>query len=394
MGHWLSKLKNAMSELALSGSGPPLRILMLGLDAAGKTTILFKLKLNEVVTTIPTIGFNVETVNPLPGVSFTVWDIGGQEKLRQLWRHYYQGTQGLIFVVDSSDKERLYEARDELFGILQSSEIGPEVPVVVLANKQDLPGALKPSDVAEALNLHRLSQNPWHIQATCAPDGEGIYEAVGMLAKMVRESRKGGRILRRIQATMGLLLSKLASSLQSFVSGGAPCRILMLGLDAAGKTTLLYKLKLNEVVTTVPTIGFNVETVSPAPGLTFTVWDVGGQDKIRALWKHYFRGTEGVVFAVDSSDSSRFEEAREELFRVMQDDNMYSGVPVVVMANKQDLPTAVSPAKLCDAMRLRSLPRNNPWHIQGTCATNGDGVLEAVTALGKMVKQFKTENRH
>ncbi|XP_071791782.1 uncharacterized protein [Asterias amurensis] len=190
---------------------------------------------------------------------------------------------------------------------------------------------------------------------------------------------------------MGLFLSRLSGAFQSFVSGGAPCRILLLGLDAAGKTTILYKLKLNETVTTIPTIGFNVETVTPAPGVTLTVWDVGGQEKIRALWQHYFRGTEGVVYAVDSADHCRVAEAREELFRVLQDDNMFRGVPVVIMANKQDLPNAMNPSKLSDALQLRNLPRNNPWHIQGTCATNGDGILEAITALGKMVKQFRKE---
>ncbi len=101
---------------------------------------MYKLKLNEVVSSIPTIGFNVETVSPMPGLTFTVWDVGGQQKLRQLWRHYYQGTQGLIYVVDSSDKGRLYESRDELFGILKHPEITSTVPVVILANKQDLPG--------------------------------------------------------------------------------------------------------------------------------------------------------------------------------------------------------------------------------------------------------------
>ena len=69
-----------------------------------------------------------------------------------------------------------------------------------------------------------------------------------------------------------------------------PARILLLGLDNAGKTTCLYKLKLNETVSTIPTIGFNVETVQPVPGLTMTVWDVGGQEKIRALWRHYYHG--------------------------------------------------------------------------------------------------------
>ncbi|KAI3980548.1 hypothetical protein MKX01_025113 [Papaver californicum] len=81
-----------------------MRILMVGLDAAGKTTIIYKLKLGEIVTTIPTIGFNVETVE-YKNVSFTVWDVGGQDKIRPLWRHYFQNTQGLIFVIDSNDSE-------------------------------------------------------------------------------------------------------------------------------------------------------------------------------------------------------------------------------------------------------------------------------------------------
>nr|ACM09579.1 ADP-ribosylation factor 4 [Salmo salar] len=85
-----------------------MRILMVGLDAAGKTTILYKLKLGEIVTTIPTIGFNVETVE-YKNICFTVWDVGGQDKIRPLWRHYFQNTQGLIFVVDSNDRERVAE---------------------------------------------------------------------------------------------------------------------------------------------------------------------------------------------------------------------------------------------------------------------------------------------
>ena len=86
---------------------------------------------------------------------------------------------------------------------------------------------------------------------------------------------------------MGLLLSKLASAINDF--GNRRARILVLGLDAAGKTTILYKLKLNENVTTIPTIGFNVEEVTPMKNVTFTMWDVGGQEKIRPLWRHYYQ---------------------------------------------------------------------------------------------------------
>ena len=84
MGLWLSKLMGVLSSYGQQNA----RILMLGLDAAGKTTILYKLKLNKNVSTIPTVGFNVETVNPVKNVTFTVWDMGSQEKTRQLWRHF------------------------------------------------------------------------------------------------------------------------------------------------------------------------------------------------------------------------------------------------------------------------------------------------------------------
>jgi ADP-ribosylation factor protein 1 len=110
-----------------------MRILMVGLDAAGKTTILYKLKLGEVVTTIPTIGFNVETVD-YKNISFTVWDVGGQDKIRLLWRHYYQNTQGLIFVVDSNDRDRVDDAREELHKMLSEEEL-KEAVLLVFANK-------------------------------------------------------------------------------------------------------------------------------------------------------------------------------------------------------------------------------------------------------------------
>nr|KAG5708008.1 hypothetical protein BaRGS_025146 [Batillaria attramentaria] len=136
---------------------------------------------------------------------------------------------------------------------------------------------------------------------------------------------------------MGLLLSRLTELFADFRND--PARILMVGLDAAGKTTILYKIKLNEVVSTIPTIGFNVETVTPVKGVTFTVWDVGGQDKIRPLWRHYFQNSQGVLYVVDSADRERLVESREELHNVLSSDEM-RGVPVVVLANKQDLPVS------------------------------------------------------
>ena len=88
-----------------------MRILMVGLDAAGKTTILYKLKLGEIVTPIPTIGFNVEEVK-YKNINFNVWDVGGQTTLRPLWRHYYTNTNAVIYVIDSNDRDRISEAKD------------------------------------------------------------------------------------------------------------------------------------------------------------------------------------------------------------------------------------------------------------------------------------------
>ena len=124
---------------------------------------------------------------------------------------------------------------------------------------------------------------------------------------------------------MGQLWSHLKSLYGSL--GRTEARILMLGLDAAGKTTILYKLKLNESITTLPTIGFNVEKVSPTSNITFTVWDVGGQESIRKLWHHYFYGSEGLIYVVDSADSMRFEEAKSELDWILNEDEM-RGVPL------------------------------------------------------------------
>uniref|UniRef100_A0A131XZY9 ADP-ribosylation factor n=1 Tax=Ixodes ricinus TaxID=34613 RepID=A0A131XZY9_IXORI len=156
------------------------RILMVGLDAAGKTTILYKLKLGEIVTTIPTIGFNVETVE-YKNICFTVWDVGGQDKIRPLWRHYFQNTQGLMFVVDSNDRERSSEAQDELQKMLNEDELRDAV-LLVFANKQDLPNAMPASELTDKLGLNNLRNRSWYIQATCATQGTGLYEGLDWLS--------------------------------------------------------------------------------------------------------------------------------------------------------------------------------------------------------------------
>merc|ERR1711916_326980 len=188
----LSSLKYTMGSVfskALSKmfGKKEMRILMVGLDAAGKTTILYKLKLGEIVTTIPTIGFNVETVE-YKKINFTVWDVGGQDKIRPLWRHYFQNTQRLIFVVDSNDRDRIGEARDELHRMLNEDELRDAV-LLVFANKQDLPQSMNAAEITDKLGLHSLRQRNWYIQSTCATSGDGLYEGLDWLSANLQKKQ-------------------------------------------------------------------------------------------------------------------------------------------------------------------------------------------------------------
>ncbi|KAL1510303.1 hypothetical protein AB1Y20_006623 [Prymnesium parvum] len=181
---------------------------------------------------------------------------------------------------------------------------------------------------------------------------------------------------------MGLILSKAWASLVS----KRDVRLLMVGLDAAGKTTVLYKLKLGEVVTTIPTIGFNVESLV-YKNLSFNVWDVGGQDKIRPLWRHYYANTEGVIFVVDSSDRDRVAESRDELHRMLSDDELRDAT-LLVFANKRDLPNAMNAAEITDKLGLHSLKQRN-WYMQSTCATTGDGLYEGLDWMAQTMNNRK-----
>jgi ADP-ribosylation factor protein 1 len=180
MGNFIERMFQGLFENVDNG-----RILMIGLDNSGKTTALYFLKLGEVISTTPTIGFNVETV-VYKNVSFTVWDIGGQDKIRSLWRHYYTNCTGIIFVVDSTDETRMDESSLELEKVLKEEEVA-NACLLVLANKQDMPQALQVKEVTNRLGLHDIRNRPWHVQSTCARSGEGLYEGLEWLSKAIRD---------------------------------------------------------------------------------------------------------------------------------------------------------------------------------------------------------------
>lgn len=186
MGSYFSSL---FSQL---WSTEPVRILILGLDGAGKTTILHRLHVGDVVSTVPTVGYNVETCT-YKNVTLAVWDLGGQDAIRPFWRFYTTNAQAVIFVVDSADTERLQTARGELTGILAEEELA-EAALLVFANKQDLPGAYDDAKVAEALGLHLMRNRPWSIHACSATKGEkgeGLEPGMDWLVQNLQKRSRG-----------------------------------------------------------------------------------------------------------------------------------------------------------------------------------------------------------
>ncbi|KAG4100123.1 ADP-ribosylation factor family-domain-containing protein [Neocallimastix lanati (nom. inval.)] len=159
------------------------RILILGLDGAGKTTILYRLQIGEVVTTIPTIGFNVETVN-YKNIKFQVWDLGGQTSIRPYWRCYYTNTDAIIYVVDSVDKDRIATSKEELLAMLDEEEL-KDTALLVFANKQDMEGAMSVMDVSNALGLSLLKNRTWTIFKCSAVTGEGLTEGMDWLVNTI-----------------------------------------------------------------------------------------------------------------------------------------------------------------------------------------------------------------
>ncbi|XP_018026008.1 ADP-ribosylation factor-like protein 4C [Hyalella azteca] len=180
--------------------------------------------------------------------------------------------------------------------------------------------------------------------------------------------------------------------LDSLTSLSSPLHIVMLGLDSAGKTTALYRLKFDQYLNTVPTIGFNCEkikgTAGKCKGTSFLVWDVGGQEKLRPLWRSYTRATDGIVFVVDSADVERFDEAKMELARTMRTPE-HTSVPVLVLANKQDLPGAKDVAYVEKALGLTDRGAVAQCHVQPACAIIGEGLEEGLDILYEMICKKK-----
>lgn len=164
----------------------PTSILILGLDNAGKTQVLYCMKLDHPISnTVPTLGFNLEEFQ-YKNLSIKAWDLGGQTKFRTMWHHYFEDVNGIIFVIDSQDRSRFADAKNELENLLNNEKLA-DVPFLVFANKQDLPEAAEITEIKRKFDWEELSKlHDIHIVACIASENHKINVGLDWLSNSIR----------------------------------------------------------------------------------------------------------------------------------------------------------------------------------------------------------------
>eukprot|EP00730_Choanoeca_flexa_P002361 TRINITY_DN11023_c0_g1_i1.p1 TRINITY_DN11023_c0_g1~~TRINITY_DN11023_c0_g1_i1.p1 ORF type:complete len:202 (+),score=17.82 TRINITY_DN11023_c0_g1_i1:73-678(+) len=186
-------------------------VLIVGLDAAGKTTVLYKLAgKRDVETTIPTIGMTIERLSGRHH-GMIAWDVGGRSQMRPLWRHFLQKVRGIVFVVDSSDRERMDVVQYELGRLLDEEQLKSQ-PLLVLANKQDLPSSMTHKELEKSLeSLLTNSDRQWRVMPTCATKMTGVEEGFDWLYNAMQSTTSKGSVPSHLTNLRGLS-SKLGFS--------------------------------------------------------------------------------------------------------------------------------------------------------------------------------------
>ena len=159
------------------------KIIILGMQNAGKTTILYRLSLGQLVKTTPTIGSNVEELT-YNNVKFQAWDLGGQESTRSVWDVYYMNTDAIVYVIDSIDDEYYEESKIQFHKMLTNPAL-KNATILIFANKQDLPGAKTVNKLIEDYGFDKIKSHVWHIQSCSALKGEGLVTGIKWLSEQL-----------------------------------------------------------------------------------------------------------------------------------------------------------------------------------------------------------------
>ena len=298
------------------------RVIFLGADASGKTTLLYKLKLNEIVMPLPTIGFNVEEIE-YKDRKMLIWDIGGGEKVRPLWYHYFNSTKCIVFFMNISDKERFDYFIDSFNILMKGYKDYLYIPLIIFGNKFNDKIEFEPEDMLQKCDVPP-EISPFILKGNVIT-GEGIPELLDY-------------IYNNIEFEHQVEKEENEEEEEPIKEVKTDYKIKMFGLDGAGKTAILYLLTFGEEVKAIPTMGFNVETIEKKNwDKNITIWDIGGQEKIRHLWHHYLNEINGLIWVYDLSDNQRIEESQKELKTLLNYEEMNNNLPLLIFANKSDL---------------------------------------------------------
>ncbi|XP_009489918.2 ADP-ribosylation factor-like protein 3 isoform X1 [Pelecanus crispus] len=225
-----------------------------------------------------------------------------------------------------------------------------------------------------------LGTSPWQVPRCAA--GRSDSQTMGDAQKGALQppsTPQGSPSALRPQGLLSVIQKLKGSSEQEL-------RIVLLGLDNAGKTTLLKRLASEEVSTVTPTQGFNIKSIH-SHGFKLNVWDIGGQRSIRPYWRKYLGSTDLLIYVIDSADQKRFEETGQELAELTEEESL-TGVPLLVFANKQDLVTAAPAAEIAEGLSLHTY-RDREWQIQACSALSGEGVQDGMNWISSQIMNRK-----
>ena len=183
---------------------------------------------------------------------------------------------------------------------------------------------------------------------------------------------------------MGFIFSKI---LDFFSRSRNNFKIIILGIQNAGKTTILYRLSIGQLVKTTPTIGSNVEEIS-YNNVKLQAWDLGGQESTRSIWDVYFVNTDAIIYVVDSHDET-YDDSKTQFYKLLKNDALKNAV-ILIYANKQDLPGAKNVGDIIRIYELDTI-KNHIWHIQPCSAQTGEGLITGMKWLSDQLV-FKSNN--
>ena len=308
------------------------QVILLGSDAVGKTSLLYKLKLNETIITIPTIGFNVEDIE-YKNRTIRIFDLGGGEKIRYLWHHYFEKTKCIIFMMNIADKERLNDYIECFKILLDQHKNYRNIPIIIFGNKVNDKIEFEIEEMLQKINLppeifpHILKGNIF--------TGEVINELLDYIYNNMEFYEEE---IKEKNEKIEEKNEKIEEKNEKNFKKKPEYKINMFGLNDSGKTTILYLLKLGEKLTTLPTIGYNCENIDNENWEnSITIWDIGGKKELRSLWVKFLNNIKGLIWVYNISDNETIEESQNELKKLLNNSAMNQNIPILIYANKSDL---------------------------------------------------------